>query len=83
MYKLLALFIFFICLTPIEAEEFECEEVQQVWIGKIAIEYGKKRPFSFYYPYNYKYYYPRPEYPNEKPRCYWILTKKGYVYDCD
>ena len=52
-------------------------------VQRSAIQYGQKRPFSFYYPYNYKYYYPRPEYRRTSQACYWLYTNGTYVYYCD
>ncbi len=49
---------------------------------RAAIQYGQKRPFSFYYPYSYKYYYPRPEYHRSSYACYWLYTNGTYVYTC-
>lgn len=52
-------------------------------IHNAAVQYGQKRPFSFYYPYNYKYYYPRPEYHRTSQACYWLYTNGTYVYYCN
>lgn len=52
-------------------------------VQKVAVQYGHKRPFSFYYPYNYKFYYPRPEYHRSASSCYWQYTNGTYVYTCD
>jgi hypothetical protein len=52
-------------------------------IRKVSIEYGQKRPFSFYYPYSYQYYYPRPEYYQSSRSCYWLYTNGTYVYTCN
>lgn len=54
-----------------------------VRVMQVSIEYGQKRPFSFYYPYQYKYYYPRPHYGGNSPSCYWLYTNGTYVYYCD
>lgn len=52
-------------------------------IHKASVQYGQKRPFSFYYPYNYRYYYPRPEYHRSSQSCYWLYTNGTYVYYCN
>ncbi len=51
-------------------------------IQNAAIQYGRTRPYSFYYPYNYRYYYPRPEYHRSSQSCYWLYTNGTYVYSC-
>lgn len=50
---------------------------------KASVEYGNKRPFSFYYPYNYKFYYPHPQYHAKANSCYWLYTNGTYVYYCE
>ncbi|NGX60857.1 MAG: hypothetical protein K940chlam9_00329 [Chlamydiae bacterium] len=58
--------------NPIEADD------------KIAsVQFGYKRPFSFYYPYSYKFYYPHPQYrPQKAAACYWVYVNGTYVYQC-
>lgn len=56
---------------------------EDIPIQKVSMQYGQKRPFSFYYPYNYQYYYPRPEYHRSSQSCYWLYTNGTYVYYCD
>lgn len=47
---------------------------------KVGISYGERRPFSWYYPEKYQYYYPRrPVYD----ACYWVYTNGVYVYTCN
>lgn len=56
-----------------------------VCAGKVIMiyDYGSessgKRPFSWYYPYSYQYYYPRRGHDS----CYWIYTPQGYLYQCN
>ncbi|MEZ5314847.1 MAG: hypothetical protein R3E91_01345 [Chlamydiales bacterium] len=47
-----------------------------------GIQYQQKRPFNFYDPYPYQYYYPRPEYKSHSKSCYWLYTNGIYVYSC-
>lgn len=49
-----------------------------------------RRPFSWYYPYSYQYYYPRhhlddvhSSHYNRGSSCYWIYTNQGYIYQCN
>lgn len=52
-------------------------------IGSASIEdYSTdRRPFSWYYPYNYKYYYPRPQYEGSRAHGgYWIYSNGTYLY---
>jgi hypothetical protein len=44
-------------------------------------QYQEKRPFSWYYPYEYEYYYPRRT-PQKQVQCYWIYTNGAYFYVC-
>lgn len=43
---------------------------------------GQKRPFSFYYPYDYQYYNPRPQYEGQSKSCDWVYTNGFWVYSC-
>lgn len=64
--------------------------ISELQIQTAGIEYGQRRPFSFYYPNNYQYYYPRPEYGTQydndyypsSNQCYWLYTNGTYVYYC-
>jgi hypothetical protein len=54
-------------------------------VGTAGIEEysSNRRPFSWYYPYNYKYYYPRPHYEGGPPTGsggYWIYSNGTYMY---
>lgn len=49
-----------------------------VQVEKVRIYTGDKRPFSWYYPYSYQYYYPR----HQNNSCYWLYTNGTYVYTC-
>lgn len=44
-----------------------------------GIELSNKRPFSWYYPYKYQYYYPRR---HGYDSCYWIYRNGAYYYTC-
>lgn len=77
---LFSAFLVFIAITPLCVLEARLPEYA---IRKVSIEYGQRRPFSFYYPYKYQYYYPRPEYQRSSRSCYWLYTNGTYVYTCD
>lgn len=57
-------------------------------IEKISVQYGTGRPFSFYYPYSYQYYNPRPRLDGDTTSyggarsCYWLYMNGSYVYYC-
>jgi len=50
----------------------------QVTVQKVRISQGDKRPFSWYYPHSWEYYYPR----DKVDSCYWIYTNGVYTYTC-
>lgn len=54
-----------------------CNETD-VSIYKVRHEVRGKRPFSWYYPYSFEYYYPS----SSNYRCDWIYTQRGYKYYC-
>ena len=58
--------------TDLSATEFE----------KASVQYGNKRPFSFYYPYSYQYYYPRSKGYTRTKACHWVYTNGSYIYSC-
>ena len=47
-------------------------------IERVSVQWGQRRPFSWYYPYSYRYYYPQR---NERT-CNWIYYNGRYVYKC-
>lgn len=57
-------------------------EEPEVQVLGVSFEYGRQRPFSFYYPYPYQYYYPRRHYDERAPSCYWRYVNGTYVYYC-
>ncbi len=45
-----------------------------------GVSYQQKRPYSWYYPYSYRYYTPHKE--SGSNQCYWVYTNGSYVYVC-
>ncbi len=44
--------------------------------GEVASKYcPQERPFSWYYPYEYQYYYPK-----KRDSCYWQYSNGAYFY---
>ena len=50
----------------------------EITITKVRAISGDRRPFNWYYPYEYQYYYPRQQYDS----CYWIYSDGSYFYRC-
>ena len=48
-------------------------------VERVSVQWGQRRPFSWYYPYSYRYYYPQR---NERS-CNWIYQNGRYVYKCN
>jgi len=75
---LAGLFAGFLFLIP------QSEGISREW--GVSVErvggphYGDRRPFSWYYPYNYQYYYPPRDGYNS---CHWIYSNGTYFYSCD
>jgi len=53
-----------------------------VVVEKVSVRFGQKRPFSFFYPYNFQFYTPRSRYFENIGACYWVYTNGTYVYKC-
>ncbi len=59
------------------------EETSEKGIETASFEQSRfyessKRPFSWYYPNQYQYYYPRKQVDS----CYWIYSNGSYFYKC-
>lgn len=70
-------------VIPLLTLSIDSGMTSDLMIQQAGVQYGHTRPFSFYYPYNYKFYYPRPEYHNGSHACYWLYTNGTYVYYCE
>ena len=47
-------------------------------VERVSVQWGRRRPFSWYYPNSYRYYYPQR---NERS-CNWVYYNGRYVYRC-
>lgn len=74
-----------LCVAPIGVTVMhDATNSTEAPIKRASVQYGSnKRPFSFYYPYNYQYYYPHPTYQGRANSCYWLYTNGSYVYYCN
>lgn len=48
-------------------------------IEQARVYLGDRRPFNWYYHYDYQYYYPRH---HRQDSCYWIYSNGAYIYSC-
>ncbi len=75
---LIALFV----LMPIgmnsllEGDDVESNELN---VEQAGISHGERRPFNWYYPNRFEYYYPR----HHQDSCNWIYSNGAYSYKCN
>lgn|GEM_PF-5462120 len=82
-YILLSIFLGMLCFVPAGVKVIAKETVSEAKL-LADIQYGTRRPYSFYYPYNYKYYTPyrHNSWQTSSSACYWLYANGTYLYRC-
>jgi hypothetical protein len=54
-------------------------------VQQVGVQYGYRRPYSFYYPYNYQFYTPHVQNYRQSSSmaCHWVYINGTYIYICD
>lgn len=64
------------------AGSLKADETPTISVMKVRADYSHRRPFSWYYPYRYEYYYPTRHHRGPEA-CTWYYYNGYYIRTCD